>query len=471
MLLYQRSINEQQLPMLWKTAHVIPVCKGKESKFDVSNYRPISLTSIFCKIMETVIRTSIFEHCKTNNILINEQHGFLPDHSTTTNLLEFINDISTTLDINGNIDAVCIDFAKAFDTVCHSKLLLKLEHYGIRGKVLGWIKNFLYNRSIKVLVNNTFSNKLPVPSSVPQGSVLAPILFILYINDIKDAIENCQFKLYADDLTIYRFIRNNNDVSLLQQDLHNILNWTNKWQLKINIEKCKVLHFGKNNLKHTYNINNNPITTSDCEKILGCLIDTNLTFKQHIFGIVKKAKNMCNQLLHTFYFCDRSVLVNLYKTYVRPSLEYASIIFSPHHLYLIDVLENVQKHFTKRLPGLKTVSYVDRLSFCKLESLELRRIYNDLIFMYKIMHNTVAVKLENCIIPADSHITRGNVLKLKKIRCNLNVRKFFFVFRTIDLWNKLHNDVVLARNVNIFITKLKSSGAIFSTKGRALLHA
>jgi hypothetical protein len=466
-LLFQKSLNSGCLPALWKSAYVIPLYKGKGSKFDILNYRPISLTSSICKVMEKIVRKKLVEHCSVNNIISVHQHGFMSNHSTVTNLLEITNDLSYNADNGFCTHVVCIDFAKAFDSVCHNKLVHKLHAYGIRGNVLKWIKNFLLNRSFRVKLNDCLSSDMPVASSVPQGSICGPILFNLYINDLQSVLKNCKFKLYADDLTVYMVVNNIFDVKLLQDDLNAIVTWADKWQIKINFEKCRCMCFGNNCIIPDYVLGDHHVVISQCEKILGVYVDSNLYFTHHIFEIVKKARTTVNLILHAFKNCDCNLLINLYKTYARPYLEYASVVISPHHLYLIDLIENVQRNFTKRLPLMYNTNYPKRLQLCNLQSLELRRLHNDLIFLYKYLHKNVSVLFEDSIKRVLNSSTRGNAFKLLKLRCRLDVRKYYFTHRVVNIWNSLPDRVVSAYNVRTFVNELHNVDLSKFIRGRA----
>ena len=466
-ILFQLSFNQKTIPDEWRMADVIPIYKGNGSKYDVGNYRPISLTSTISKVMESIIYSNIVNHCNKFNIINAEQHGFRDKRSTCTNLLELLNDLTYNIDIGNAVDLITIDFAKAFDSINHNELLVKLHSYGIIGKTLCWIKEFLNNRSFCVKLNNTKSNNLPVPSSVPQGTKLGPLLFILYINDIITNFKFAKVRMYADDLTIYAVVNNFQDKENLQLELNELVKWANKWQLKINFDKCHVIHMGSKNNNFTYRLDLHNIEVSQCEKILGVLLDCNLTFKEHVYETVKKACKMCNIILMNFKHFNNCTLTDLYKCYVRPILEYVSVVWSPHHIYLIDLIENVQRKFTKRLPGLYYMNYCDRLYFCNLEPLEVRRLHNDVIMLYKILHNHVSVNLNNCISLSQTNYTRGNKFKLDKFRAKLDVRKCFYAFRIINIWNSLNNHVVACSTINSFVKHLKNVNMDTYLKGRA----
>ena len=363
----------------------------------MGSYRPINLSSTISKLMESIIYSNIVNHCNTFNITDIEKHGFRDKRSTCTNPLELLNDLTYNIDIGNAVDIITIDFSKAFDSINHNKLQVKLHSYGIVGKTLGWIKEFLNNRSFCVKLNNTKSNNLPVPSSVPQGTKLGPLLFILFINDIINNFKFAKVRMYADDLTIFAVVNNFQDKENLQLELNEFLKSANKWQLIINFDKCHVIHLGSKNNDFTYRLDLHNIEVSQCEKILGVLLDCNLLFKEHVYETVKKAFKMCNIILTNFKHVNNCTLTDLYKCYVRRILEHVSVVWSSHHVYLIDLIENVQRNFTKRLPELYYMNYCDRLYFCNLEPLEIRRLQNDVIMLYKILHNHASVNMNNCI--------------------------------------------------------------------------
>ena len=200
-LIFQKSLDTGHLPNIWRQTNIIPVFKGKRNKHDICNYRPISLTSTVCKVMETIIYNNIIEHCDNLKLIDDAQHGFRKKHSTVSNLIEMINDVTHNIDNKLNVDLITIDFSRAFDSISQSKLIQKLEAYGISGKILLWIKSFLTNRTFNVLVNGISSINFPVASSVQQGSKLGPLCYIIYANDLIKKFKFAQVKMYT--LMIY----------------------------------------------------------------------------------------------------------------------------------------------------------------------------------------------------------------------------------------------------------------------------
>lgn len=213
-LLFQKTLNLGQTPVDWKHAFVCPIYK-KGARHDPSNYRPVSLTCILCKQMEHIVVSNLMKHLENNKILSECQHGFRSKRSCETQLTGLIQDLTSHMDNRKQLDMIVLDFAKAFDKVSHPRLLHKLHHYGITGKNHKWIEAFLGNRTQAVVLENQYSDKVDVNSGVPQGSVLGPVLFLIFINDIADNIQS-KIRLFADDCTIYRSISNKTDQQILQ---------------------------------------------------------------------------------------------------------------------------------------------------------------------------------------------------------------------------------------------------------------
>ena len=237
--IFQQSYNSGVVPSQWKQALVTSIHKSGD-KSDPSNYRPISLTCIWCKVIEHIILSHISKHIAANNIIADTQHGFRQWLSTTTQLISVTNDWSHSLQKRSQTDAIFLDFQKAFDRVPHERLCTKLQYYGITGDSLNWIRSFLTDRKQAVVVDGTQSSWKEVTSGVPQGSVIGPTLFLCFINDIQDDVLS-SICLFADDCVIYREILSDTDYNILQQDLQKLSSWSTTWLMNFNVKKCGVM--------------------------------------------------------------------------------------------------------------------------------------------------------------------------------------------------------------------------------------
>ncbi len=266
-----------------------PVFK-KGDRSDPANYRPISLTCILCKIMEHIVSSSIVKHFTELGISYDLQHRFREKRSCETQLVMLIEELYQTIHSRKQVDLILLDFSKAFDKVSHEKLLLKLSHYGIRGKTLKWVKSFLDNRTQSVVVNGSQSASIPVPSGVPQGSVLGPLLFLAYINDLPQNVQS-RVRLFADDTAVYLTIATQQDSQTLQDDLLALEIWEQKWDMHFNPSKCQVIHITKckKPIDTTYYLHNTKLQATTNAKYLGVAISDDLSWNTHIDNITKKA--------------------------------------------------------------------------------------------------------------------------------------------------------------------------------------
>jgi hypothetical protein len=455
-ILFNKSLEEGTVPQSWKQACITPIYK-KGSKKDPGNYRPVSLTSVVCKLMEGLVRDGIVDHLFSNNLLAPEQHGFISGRSCTTQLLECMEDWTQILDDRGAVDVIYFDFQKAFDTVPHQRLLLKLRQYGVIGQVLDWTQAFLSGRRQQVSVNGSKSTWQDVISGVPQGSVLGPVLFAVYINDLP-RLASSTIKLFADDTKLYRRINNHQDSEKLQQDINQLEKWSKEWLLKFHPNKCKVLRLGRKPSTFAYTMTDNngeKITLEDTsmEKDLGVKIDNKLKFDEHIQSAAAKANQIVGLIRRSFTFIDVKTFPLLYRSLVRPHLEYGNVIWSPKYNKDIQLIENVQRRATKLVPGLKDLPYEERLKILQIPSMVYRRARGDMIEMYKYTHGKYAVDTP-WIVYTSSTRTRGHSFKVEKHHCNLDLRKFAFSYRIVDKWNALPESVVEAPSVNAFKQRL-----------------
>ena len=370
-------------------------------------------------------------------------------------MLEALNDWTLAVNDRRSIGAAYIDFAKAFDTVSHAKLLCKLQAHGVRGNLLNWIENFLSGRTQQTRVGSCLSHSVNLDSGVVQGSVLGPLLFVIFINDITNlfANNNCKCKLYADDLKLYSVLETSADCNILQQKLNAIYEWSSKWQLLISYKKCNVMYVG--NLEHSVQLllNGNALPVANEVKDLGVIVDDKLTFNGHIDQIVQRAYSRANLIHKCFLSRDVRTLTRAFCVYVRPMLEYASCIWSPHLQNNVQKVESVQRKFTKRLLGFKSLDYKTRLLRLGLDSLEMRRLQQDLIYTYKILFGHVNVDANDFFVLSSSvhsSFTRGHRYKLFP-RCNrLDSRKYFFAERVLNPWNNLPAEDTNFSNITDF---------------------
>ena len=458
-LLFQMSLNQGKVPEQWKFANVTPIYK-KGSKSSPVNYRPVSLTSIVCKLLEKLVAKHILSHAQSNGIIPDQQHGFLSGRSTSTNLLEALNIWIELMQHDIPVDILYLDYAKAFDTIPHQRLLQKLKSLGIQGAILKWIEDFLTDRKQRVVVNFTFSQWIEVLSGVPQGTVLGPLLFLLFVSDIPEVVSNF-VSLFADDTKLYGKCQDDS----LQRDLDSLVRWTQSMQMAFNSDKCKVMHLGKRNLNKEYTmVDKNGelkvLESTSIEKDLGVHIDNELSFNEHITKQVIKANRALGALKHTIKYMDKDSFTCLYKSLIRPHLEYASVAWSTKTKYHQDMIERVQRRATKLVPHIKHLQYTERLECLQLPSLHYRRKRADVIQMFKFVHDIDYFDFDRecsiCNRPtfekslgSSAMNTRGHPYKFQIHLCQAAKKKSFFG-RVIPMWNNLKAKTVCSETVNEF---------------------
>ena len=345
------------------------------------------------------------------------------------------------------IKVLYVDFEKAFDKVSVQKLLHKLNGFGVTGNIFECIKSFLTNRRQSVRIASVQSSFQQVISGVPQGSVLGPFLFLLFINDLPDIFDNSvSAKLFADDLKAYDIFNTLEDGDKIQSALNNLIEWSNKWQLNLSVSKCgSLLVVGKSSFEDTHKltVNGDTLNIFHSTKDLGVFIDSHLSFSEHISGIISKANQRIYLLLKTFRNRSIKLMIFAFKVYILPLLEYCSPVWSPFKLNDVDRIEKVQRSFTKKLEGLKTLTYSERLVACELPSLELRRLRADLLLCFKIVHNLIAIDFNDFFeLEQSQYNTRGHKFKLRIPKIHNTLRKNFFSVRILPVWNYLSSEIV-----------------------------
>ncbi len=457
-ILFTASLEQKKIPSDWKYAKVSAIYK-KGNKKQPGNYRPVSLTSIICKLLESVIRNSIMEHMQINNLFSNTQFGFIEGRSTILQLLKVLDIWTDILNNNESIDAIYLDFMKAFDKVPHQRLLHKLKSYGLGQNIVDWMGSFLLGRKQQVCVNGANSEWKSVTSGIPQGSVLGPLLFVLYINDMPDNITSSIF-LFADDTKIFANSSNPQNTAILQEDLGKLLQWSKTWLLKFHPQKCRVLDINTHDRKHNdYYLDDVQLEHSTCEKDLGIFVDNKLKFDTHIGTKVNKANKILGAIRRAFSYLDKNNFLRLYTSLVRPHLEYGNPVWSPQYTKDIITIENVQRRATKMIPDIRDKPYQDRLKYLNLPTLAYRRTRGDMVETYKILNNKYDNRVSD-ILCLHSSITdnqqrvRGHSKKLYKRKHNNNKRKHYFGYRVVSPWNSLPESVVSAPSTKAFEKRL-----------------
>ena len=450
-LIFQSSLHQGFLPDDWKVANIIPIFK-KGSRTQTCNYRPVSLTSICSKILEHIVYSCIFSHLTNYNILAEEQHGFQVGKSCETQLITTIDDLVNCLNDNAQMDCIFLDFSKAFDRVPHSRLCNKLSHYGIRGPLLSWIKHYLYNRSQKVTIDGTSSNSSIVTSGVPQGTVLAPLLFLCFVNYIPLNIAS-KIKLYADDILLYRKIKTRDDQNLLQDDINRLVKWSKDWQLLFNFNKCEFLCITnkRSPLTITYRMDGTAIKQVSSVKYLGITINEKLNWSEHISNISKKASSVLGFLHRNLKSCPPHIKESCYKSLVIPILEYSCTVWDPHTQKDILMLEKIQRRASRFVTNSYSwsVSVTNLINNLGWKSLQNRRACIKATMMYKISNNLINMPCNQSLIPCTSH-TRHHQLCYQLPYSRINTHLYSFFPSAIRLWNSLSQQTINSPTLDHF---------------------
>ena len=439
-VIYNRSIMTGEVPFFWKWSSVIPLPKGDPSNSTVSNYRPVSITTFPCRVLEKILVKYILEFALGNNLIPEEQHGFLKNRSRETAILCSLNDWTLAVEKKQQVDIVYFDFAKAFDRVSHKKLVSKLREMHFPSFICKWIENWLSDRKMFVRVGSSISDVIDCSSGVPQGSVLGPILFSLFTSDLATALRNLgiRFVMYADDIKIYNSIITPSDRMLVQQAINLVHEWSIRFQLPLAPHKCQALYIGSANPKVDYMCNNVVIDKVTQLKDLGFIITDNLCFSKHITFVCGQARKRMFALFRTLKTNKANILVLAYSLYVRSILESGSVVFNPYKKRDKLSLERVQRMFTKRifmrsqlLNYNDTPSSSERATSLKLDSLENRRKRADGRMLRKILDGKCGLYLKSLYKFRHSTLSsRRGQTRIIVPRVTRNIRRHSFVHRT-----------------------------------------
>ena len=439
-MIFDQSLQTGDVPQDWSQAVVHPVFKGGNPK-QPENYRPISLTCICCKMMERILVSNILTHLENNDLLSPCQHGFRRHLSCESQLIMLCQETMSSIDQRNSVDLAFIDFSKAFDKVPHSHLIYKLGIYNLDTKVKEWIASFLSKRTQRVIIENRYSDEIAVTSGVPQGSVLGPVLFLLYINDLPDKI-SCNVKLYADDVVLYADVMSNTGANaLLQTSLDELSRWCNEWEMLVNVKKCAIMRMSRQKCAviPRYYINESELSIVKDFKYLGVHISDTCSWQKHIQSITSRGNQMLRFIKRNFKGCPQAVKEIVYMSMVRPLLEYASCVWDPCGEGLKHDIEMVQRRAARFvLNDYDRTSSVNDM-ICKIgwDTLEIRRREARLCFMFKVYHGTSKLEVSSIVLEPSYVGRNDHQKKIRRLPSRLLPYHNSFFPKTIRDWNGL----------------------------------
>ena len=404
------SITSGQVPQEWKRARVSAIHK-KESKLDAGNYRPISVLPVISKLLEHIVHTQVYTYLTDNDLMSPEQSGFRKIHSTQTSLHRIMEHFYSKLQNGELVGMIALDLRKAFDTVDHHVLLDKLKFYGINGVPLQWFRSYLQDRSQVVGVNGSLSDPLSVTTGVPQGSILGPLLFILYMNDLPGCLTKCDSNMYADDTAFYTSAPSKETVmQRLQADLLLVDEWlrANKLSLHIGKTVCMLIT-SRQRRRHissdlSLRINDTRIQQVESSPYLGVTLDQNLTFHFHIENTIKKASRSLGALKRASYLIPQNTCITMYNALVLPHLDYCVTVWASVGDTQIQRIQKIQNRGMRIILQCGPRTHIhDMLSKLKWLSVKQRIRFMTCVLVYKIRNSLTPNYLTDTISTISHH--------------------------------------------------------------------
>ena len=454
--LFNMSISSGKIPKEWKMGRIAPVPKGTD-RTSLSGYRPISILPVISKVIERHVKSIIETHLQHNAPISDRQWGFMSSRSTMSALIKVVDDCSQALDQGHELCAVFFDVRKAFDTVPHLPLLQTLDKLGLNKYLLRWIRNYLFQRAQYVAIDGCESQSLPVVSGVPQGSVLGPLLFICYINDVTAVISSgSEINLFADDIVLYRIITSPSDFVHLQQDIDSLSSCVTDKQLQFNATKCRQMLISRKRAHSStppnLYVSGTALLQVSEYKYLGVVITSDLSWRPHITNMCNKTRKLIGLLYRRFYqSSNSSILLKLYLSFVRPHLEFSSAVWSPHLKGEVEAVEKVQKYALKVCMKSWDTSYADLLSMTSLPSMQCRRLQTSLCHLYKIVHGLTdfpGAPTTRQQFHYNSRSSTTEALVVPHFRTSSHQNSFFPL--TICEWNKLPKEIIECKTLCSF---------------------
>jgi hypothetical protein len=459
--LFNISISSGIFPNEWKTANVHPLFK-KGDKHIIQNYRPVSILNILSKIFEKIVYKHIYNHLLDKNFITKDQSGFLSGRSTVSQLCEMYHNLSLNMSNNLKSRIIFLDISKAFDQVWHHGLLHKINKIGITGRLYQWTTSYLSNRKQKVLINGKSSDWEYLRGGVPQGSVLGPLFFLVYINDLSEIVEDINIRMFADDTCLFKSGKNLDEITnILNNNLLKIEQWAKHWLIKFSPEKTSnmIISYNRttnNNIK--LNFMNKEIALVENHKHLGIILTSDLSWNKHIEYITNSCAPTLNLMRFLKNRLDRHALESIYCYFIRPKMEYGSELFAGAPNYILDKLDKIEYNAIRIITGgtINASRTKLKLEYGK-ELLYERRNNQALISLYKIITYKTPSYLNEILdsfkVNRPYNLRNDYTYYPYPIRHKTHNRSFFpFAIR---LWNSLDPSLRNAPSLNIFKTSIK----------------
>ena len=447
-IIFQQSLQSGKFPTLWKEAKILTLYKGKGDAMCAGSYRLISLCSCLSNMLQRLVKKQLITHLSMNLSLSGSQHGFVCGRSTITNVLSCDALIAEFEIKKVSYDIIALDLKKAFDKVPPDKLLLLLASTSLHCSALNWLQSFLSGRSQKVYDNGCYFEAKPVRSGVVQGSVLGPVLFTIFLDTLLKDLPIPSFA-YADDIKLVFEIKDNN-LPLVKSALDTFEQWSGKNGMPLSLDKNLVLHCGHNNPRHVYSLFGEDLKQMETLADLEVARSKDCSYHDHHLNVVKKGCRAAGAILHAFTTRDPAFLWPAYKLYVQPTRMYCAQAWSPVRLGVVDELESVPRRFSKRLTGMRDVTYEQRLKKLKSLSLANERTKTDLVMVYKCLHRKIDVTASDLGLSVSANNEHSGQFRLKTFRPPTTSVSSLFKFRAPREWNALVKSAKTANSLLIF---------------------
>ena len=462
--LFNKSLQTQTFPLIWKRANVLPVYKKGAANI-LGNYRPISLLSINSKIFEKIVFKYVYNHFKDNFLISIWQSGFRPSMSTVTQLTELYHQFCKAVSDGKEIRVVFLDISKAFDRVWHKGLLFKLKQFGITGSLLDWFSNYLKDRCQRVVIHGQSSDWRDIKAGVPQGSNLGPLLFLVFINDIVHVIRHCQIRLFADNTCLYITVDNRLDAAeMINDDITNIQSWADQWLVSFSATKTKSLlisNKGDPSDHPNLLLQGEVIEAVPQHKHLGIVLSQSLRWNAHINDVVSRCSKKVNLLKSFKYDLDRKSLETIYMSFIHPTMEYGDVLYAGTYDSDLCKLDRIQVNAMRVVTGATERSNIALLyeDLC-WPHLASRRKEHCLTLMYKMVNGLVPDYLSD-LLPHRQGFDRGHILRSDKnglLQVPFTRTETFrrsMIPYTIRLWNELNLSIRDSPNLELFKNAIK----------------